>query len=724
VLQGPPGTGKTTTICNVIKRLLQLHRKQSKKAGKVFQKQRVLVSTDSNIAVDQVLGGLLKENDSLAMSTIAVPIASPSPSLNFMSPSQATSEYSDPEYRCVKFLDSDYFDGVSRTKPLHLVRIGFPSKVSLQDHTLSAQLEDHPVYKVKSSVLRAEMDRAREDLCKSSGPRIGLRQKALAKSQRKLVQLEHKISREIIRKCDVVCATLVGCGADILQGIYFDAVIVDEATQATEPRVLLALQRLAPNGRLILVGDQKQLPPVVMSESSCNEIVSDQKICQSDNSQADISNIDNKHSSKLKFRLSESLFERLLKRTTLELNTLTMQYRMHPLLREWISAQFYEGRLIDAIPCLRLVGLNNIPAMRSTSSNSGDSTHSNTSTNGLTFNVLNFQNGINAKVSESHAPSSNQLQSPICFFDTGKGEIVNNGLVKATPPGHCHRFYHDRATQQILHNEEVRDQEACGSISNPLEAELVRMCIDLLLESRASADDIGVISPYASQVAAINRKLFGMPKISPSLICDTSTNYKDFKNRSNKLNNKMGKLDSKPSRIATVTSDLRYDGVEVKTVDGFQGREKKFIIFSCVRVNLNINGRAHLGFLTDKRRLNVALTRASQGLIVIGHGATLSRDPTWDSFLRFTKKHKLERAASNLFTKFAFTESDIVAGSDSGLSLISNDFLNHRKSGEFDSLEAIPLEFNSVAPRGSEARTGPRTVLNFRLRKRVVMSRN
>ena len=78
----------------------------------------------------------------------------------------------------------------------------------------------------------------------------------------------------------------------------------------------------------------------------------------------------------------------------------------------------------------------------------------------------------------------------------------------------------------------------------------------------------------------------------------------------------------------------------MSTIDGFQGREKPVVIFSCVRAN----ERGSLGFLSDARRLNVALTRARRGLVVLGHRATLSHDPTWASFLAHVDEHQLEGA--------------------------------------------------------------------------------
>lgn len=80
-----------------------------------------------------------------------------------------------------------------------------------------------------------------------------------------------------------------------------------------------------------------------------------------------------------------------------------------------------------------------------------------------------------------------------------------------------------------------------------------------------------------------------------------------------------------------------YQEIEIASVDAFQGREKDIIIMSCVRSNEHQG----IGFLNDPRRLNVALTRAKYGIIIVGNPKVLSKQPLWNHLLSFCKEQKV-----------------------------------------------------------------------------------
>ncbi len=134
-------------------------------------------------------------------------------------------------------------------------------------------------------------------------------------------------------------------------------------------------------------------------------------------------------------------------------------------------------------------------------------------------------------------------------------------------------------------NEEAR-KISSTSRENPLEAEIVRLCTIILIQNGVKEEDIGIITPYEDQVERLRNLL------------------KDF------------------------------EGVEISTVDAFQGREKEVIIISLVRSNRE----SKIGFLKDVRRLNVALTRAKRKLIVIGNSKTICVHKVYKKLVEFAKK--------------------------------------------------------------------------------------
>lgn len=89
---------------------------------------------------------------------------------------------------------------------------------------------------------------------------------------------------------------------------------------------------------------------------------------------------------------------------------------------------------------------------------------------------------------------------------------------------------------------------------------------------------------------------------------------------------------------------------QVSTVDGFQGREVDVVLFSCVRApsspNAGFGGRGGIGFLADRRRMNVAITRAKRSLVVLGNARRLSSDTTWKALVDHAKSR--ERLVSDM----------------------------------------------------------------------------
>ena len=86
--------------------------------------------------------------------------------------------------------------------------------------------------------------------------------------------------------------------------------------------------------------------------------------------------------------------------------------------------------------------------------------------------------------------------------------------------------------------------------------------------------------------------------------------------------------------IRMVLAERKLRIRDVTSVDGFQGSEAPVVVISTVRCNVSGN----LGFAGDARRLNVAMTRACQALLIFGSRWTLTAQDglgTWTPFFQF-----------------------------------------------------------------------------------------
>ncbi|GMM28170.1 ATP-dependent 5'-3' DNA helicase [Martiniozyma asiatica (nom. inval.)] len=143
-------------------------------------------------------------------------------------------------------------------------------------------------------------------------------------------------------------------------------------------------------------------------------------------------------------------------------------------------------------------------------------------------------------------------------------------------------YFHDTA-----HNHLESKDSTTLSIYNSGEVLLALEHVIKLNSYGIASRDIGIIAPYSAQVSHLKNQIH-----------------------------------------------LNFPGVEISTVDGFQGREKEIIILTMTRSN----DESIIGFLNDERRLNVAITRAKRQLYVIADGEMFDNDKILNKWRHFLEE--------------------------------------------------------------------------------------
>ena len=251
LIQGPPGTGKTHTAVRILENWA------------IQDTGTVLAVADSNVAVDNLLEGLLERG-------------------------------------------------------IRTVRLGQPVKVreSLREATMDARMESHELNRDLIEEIERNEKLSRRIKGMRGGKEKGLAHRDLSRGWKEVRRLERQIRDDILDRAQVLCCTCIGSGHDLLDGRSFSRVLIDEATQATEPASLVPLVK--GSRQIVLVGDHRQLPPTVISRRA------------------------------ERGGLDRSLFERLVEMGIAPL-MLTTQYRMHPSISDFPNNRFYDGKLEDGV---------------------------------------------------------------------------------------------------------------------------------------------------------------------------------------------------------------------------------------------------------------------------------------------------------------------------------------------------------------------------------------
>ena len=371
-----------------------------------------------------------------------------------------------------------------------------------KDHPLAKICLHHKIYNAMSM----KQQEVQNDIRRGTG--------VSATAYKKFMQEKFQITSQQVAQAKVILTTTVVAGGNQLKSIAkCPVVIMDEATQSSEPSTLIPLA-VAGAEKFVFVGDQKQL--------SCFSLIPS---------------------------LSTSLFERvLLNGTYKQPHMLDTQYRMHPAISEFPRRKFYEEKLIDGIDA-EARKMDGIPEI------------------------------------------------PLYFWDT-KGA----------------------AREQSVRN--LLREDRGYTFTNREEVSYIQQVLkNLIIEKGIQRENIGVVTPYSGQRDLISSVLVKDDIINPTNEeLQVEVDIDDITN------------DSKPVSIHIVS------GIMIASIDAFQGREKDFMIMSCVRSNK----QGTIGFLKDERRLNVALTRARYGLIMVGDVECLKKsDKLWKEYMEYLEEKKM-----------------------------------------------------------------------------------
>lgn len=293
LIHGPFGTGKTRTIIELI--------------NQYSKGKKILVTAESNCAVDNILEILSKTNDKIISTRLGHPQRTLKENIENtlaykfeMHPLNLVKNKIEEELN-KKITERDEF-----TKPTPQYRRGFSDEEIIHNASKNRGSRGINPKKMKSMSCWLEKN------------------KDVDKIQNKIKKIEDKIIKNIIEKSDVILSTNSSAASEYIENIIFDLAIIDEGSQSTIPSALIPISKAK---KFILAGDHKQLPPVILSKKAKD--------------------------------LENTLFEKLILNYPKKSGLLNVQYRMNEKLMFFPNKEFYGGKL-KAAESSKNIGLNEI----------------------------------------------------------------------------------------------------------------------------------------------------------------------------------------------------------------------------------------------------------------------------------------------------------------------------------------------------------------------------
>ncbi|XP_058807171.1 putative helicase mov-10-B.1 [Phymastichus coffea] len=415
----------------------------------------------------------------------------------------------------------------------------------------------------------------------------------------------NKQTDEFINKKAILVSTLCYAMRFVLMGLrasYFSHIFIDETGQGIEPDVLIPISIASKNRKLysqiVVAGDPQQLGPTVTSKLA--EVI-----------------------------LGRSILERLISYNIYQKNyhgnynpkyitKLLRNYRSHPKILHISNELFYDNQLL---PQLSID--NNQKVQFPVIFHAVDGLEEKSSYSPSTFNVKE----INVVLKYVYDLINNKTEF---------GQVTAEDIGIVTP-------FKEQSMRikKILQQEDAKEKK----------------------KIKDNVDTENTVHVFEKYKKGEKNELKSDEVIQNKNTKETNIKIKDDKEKLINEVGKDGKTKVKVQKIKNAKCQAANDVNEIKcrnlkninvgTVELFQGQERKIIIMTTVRSKLLLHdGKQHLGFLSNPKRFNVAMTRAQAALIVIGNPRILQEDEMWRYFLKYCIDNGSYRGY-----KFALSES-------------------------------------------------------------------